>query len=189
MVIVALGITAIVVMYAFAANASVTQPQQQAAPLPDVTFSSDPQEGVISSGDTSNNWFNNMFNSISGNKLSPSDIAIYAANAGFTGDDLVTAVAIAMAESGGNVNAKGDINLAPTNGPSIGLWQINTGSHAHPELASVDLTDPQTNANYAFQIYSVHGNFRPWSTYIHANYLNYYADALQGVNDAGLANG
>lgn len=92
-------------------------------------------------------------------------IATVAANAGFSGSDLVTAVAIALAESGGDPGAVGDKALAPTKGPSIGLWQINIGSKAHPEYASVDLTDPQTNANAAYAVYSAAGSFRPWATF------------------------
>jgi hypothetical protein len=92
--------------------------------------------------------------------LDPATIAQYAANAGFSGPALQTAVAIALAESGGNPNAVGDLNL----GTSVGLWQINL--RAHPEFANVNLRDPQTNANAAFAIYTAAGSsFSPWSTY------------------------
>jgi len=95
-----------------------------------------------------------------------SNIAQYARNAGFSGADLVTAVAIALAESGGDPKAFGDRELAPDDGPSIGLWQINVGTKAHPEYTGANLTDPQTNANVAFTIYSRAGNsFRPWATF------------------------
>jgi len=97
-------------------------------------------------------------------------IAAVAANAGFEGTDLIIAVAIALAESGGKANAIGDKGLAPTNGPSYGLWQINVGTKAHPEYASMaqsgDLFDPQNNANAAFDIYTKAGeSFRPWATF------------------------
>src|SRR6266404_5020546 len=101
-----------------------------------------------------------------GAKLTTGDVALVARQAGFSGTDLLTAVAIACAESSGNPNAVGDQTLAPDRGPSIGLWQINIGNKAHPEYADVDLTDPQTNANAAFEVYSSAGNsFRPWSTF------------------------
>ena len=100
------------------------------------------------------------------NKLSASDIATVASGAGFQGQDLTTAVAIALAESGGDPQIEGDKSLAPTAGPSIGLWQINIGSKANPQYASVDLTDPATNASAAFAIYSQSGfNFNRWATY------------------------
>jgi hypothetical protein len=101
-----------------------------------------------------------------GNKLVTGDVAKVAQQAGFSGQDLVTAVAIAYAESGGNPNAVGDQSLAPERGPSIGLWQINIGSKAHPQYASDNLTDPQTNANRAFEVYQeAGGSFRPWATF------------------------
>ena len=115
---------------------------------------------------------------LSGN-LSASQIAQYAANAGFSGDDLAIAVAIALAESSGNPNANGDTNLTP--GGSVGLWQINLA--AHPELAQVDLTDPQTNADAAYAVYAAAGyNFRPWSTYKSGVFAQYLSDAQGAVN-------
>ncbi len=80
-----------------------------------------------------------------------------AVNAGFSRDDLATAVAIALAESGGNPNAIGD------NGTSYGLWQIHWS--AHPEFDKARLFDPQYNANAAHDIYSRRGGFSDWTTY------------------------
>jgi len=111
------------------------------------------------------------------NKLSASDIAQFAANAGFP--DVATATAIALAESGGDPEAIGDKSLAPTNGPSIGLWQINIGSKANSQFANVDLTDPQTNANAAFQIFQQQG-FGAWSTFNGGQYLAF----MQAAQDA-----
>lgn len=119
---------------------------------------------------------------ILGSKLSADQIATYASNAGFSGDDLSTAVAIALAESGGKTSVKGDLSLAPDNGPSIGLWQINIGSKAHPEYAGLDLTDPQNNANAAFSIYSVSG-FNAWTTYNSGAYAEFL-----GTTDAATGN-
>jgi Lysozyme like domain len=111
----------------------------------------------------------------------PADqIRAYAAAAGFTGSDLDTAVAVALAESGGNPSIIGDRTLAPTRGPSIGLWQINIGSKANPQFASSNLADPQTNANAAFAIYSAIGGFgttRGWTTYTSGAYSAYLAPA------------
>jgi hypothetical protein len=100
--------------------------------------------------------------------LSISQIAALAQNAGFQGDDLATAVAVALAESGGNPNAVGDLNI--TAGGSVGLWQINLAYH--PEFNGWNLQDPQTNANAAFSVYSAAGDsFTPWSTYKSEAYL------------------
>lgn len=118
-------------------------------------------------------------------KLSAAQIAQYAANAGFSGQDIATATAIALAESSGNPGAVGD------NGTSIGLWQIHYT--VHPEFDSNSLKDPQYNANAAFSIFSRRGSFADWSTFTVANaqgvlpYANYLDAAEQGVESAGLA--
>lgn len=113
--------------------------------------------------------------------LSASQIAQYAQNAGFSGDALITAVAIALAESSGNASAYNPETQAgtPEGMGSYGLWQIYL--NAHPEFQGVDLTDPQNNANAAFEIFSTNG-FAPWSTYQSRAYQSYLTDATNGVN-------
>jgi hypothetical protein len=114
-------------------------------------------------------------------KLSASDIAVVAAQAGFTGPDLQVAVAVALAESSGNPAAVGDVNVPVAGAQSTGLWQIN--SHFHPEFAGQDLTDPQTNANAAYSVYTAAGSsFSPWSTYKNGAYSAYIVQAQEGVN-------
>lgn len=114
---------------------------------------------------------------VTGN-LSAAQIAVYAANAGFQGTDLQRAVAIALAESSGNPNVVGDLNLTP--GGSVGLWQINLA--AHPEFAGMYLTDPQTNANAAYSVYQAAGNsFSPWSTFKSGAYEAYLPQAQSAV--------
>ena len=110
--------------------------------------------------------------------LNAAQIATYAQNAGFEGQDLQTAVAIALAESSGNPNANGDTLLTP--GGSVGLWQINLA--AHPEFSEWNLTDPQTNARAAYSIYAAAGfNFSPWSTYRSGAYQSYLSDAQNAM--------
>jgi len=117
-------------------------------------------------------------------KLSAADIAGYAQNAGFSGGDLQVAVAIALAESGGDPNVTGDLTITP--GGSVGLWQINL--KAHPQYTAAQLQDPQINANAAYSIYQAAGNsFTPWSTYNPpprgtGTYADYIVEAQQGVN-------
>ncbi len=80
-----------------------------------------------------------------------------AAGAGFSGNDLDVAVAVAMAESGGNPDAYNPEG-------SYGLWQIYLPDH--PEFAGWNLFDPPTNARAAYQVYAkAGGRFTPWSTY------------------------
>lgn len=113
-------------------------------------------------------------------KLSAADIARYASDAGFEGDDLVKAVAIALAESGGKPTAVGDLTIVKPHG-SIGLWQVNT--NAHPEFDWTLLTDPAYNAEAAFAIYAAAGrSFRPWSTFKNNAYVAHLNDAFGAVN-------
>lgn len=112
--------------------------------------------------------------------LTAAQIEAYAAAAGFSGADLATAVAIALAESypPGNpdsYNAEG----------SYGLWQIYLP--AHPEYASVNLLDPQTNADAAFAIYSKAGGFSPWSTFNSGKYLAYMPSLTPSATTATSA--
>lgn len=112
--------------------------------------------------------------------LTYNQIFQYAQKAGF-GADSQTAAAIAMAESRGNTEAynkepqdvPGHYNrVSPDDGlGSYGLWQIY--SAAHPEYSGWDLTEPQTNANAAFNIYSEAGGFHPWSTFKSGAYQEY----------------
>ena len=115
--------------------------------------------------------------------LSPAQIAQYAAAAGFAGNDLLTAVDIALAESGGNPAAYNPETAASGGTPqgqgSYGLWQIYL--KMHPEFAGMNLADPQTNANAAYSIYAIAGGFTPWSTYTGGQYQQYMPAALSAA--------
>lgn len=116
-------------------------------------------------------------NLLSGGNLNANQIAVYAQSAGFTGNALVTAVAIALAESSGNPNITGD------GGTSYGLWQIH--APAHPEFGPPGPSwfDPQINANMAYSVYVAAGNsFNPWSTYsVTGTYANYLSTVTQSL--------
>lgn len=106
------------------------------------------------------------------------DVAAYAANAGFTGEDLVTAVAVQIAEERNqNRFSLGDYGIQDeTFGPSYGLWQIRALKEpwqvGQPEADSFrtfeatdggyDLYDPQTNADVAYQLWKAN-KWQPWS--------------------------
>lgn len=122
--------------------------------------------------------------------VADSEIARVAIGAGFappsTGavsgvfDSAATiAVAVAIAESGGNeqahaVNARED---------SRGLWQINV--RAHPQYAMQNLYDPQTNARAAFAISGGGTNWKPWTTYTSGAYKAYLNRARAVVKAGG----
>lgn len=91
-----------------------------------------------------------------------------AALAGFKGDSLIIATALAGAESGWNPRAH---NPKPPDN-SYGLWQINMINSLGPArrkqfgLASnEELFDPVKNAKAAFSISKGGTDFRPWSTW------------------------
>ena len=107
------------------------------------------------------------------------NIAIVAKNAGFTGTDLVTAVAVALAESGGNAMAYNPNDP----GGSYGLWQIDLG--LHPEFQGENLYDPQTNANAAYSVWQRQG-WEGWSTYKNGNYKLHLPVAAASVGGADL---
>lgn len=112
---------------------------------------------------------------------SGAEVAAKAAyQAGFRGDDLVTAVAIAHVESTWNPNA--------SNGTHFGLWQI---AASHKGLVPgwnnpADIFDPLTNARYAFALYSGRpgsgaAKFADWLPFEHDDYHQYLDQARQAV--------
>lgn len=107
-------------------------------------------------------------------QITADQIRQYAAAAGFTGDDLNIAVAVAQAESSGNSHAyNGEAQVCTPQGKgSYGLWQIYLEKHSC--WTPQQLLDPQTNANAAFSIYNAAGQrFKPWSTYNNGKYQQY----------------
>lgn len=119
-----------------------------------------------------------------GSKLTPAQIAGVAEKAGFKGRGLVIAVAVAMAESGGNPRAH---NPVPPD-DSYGLWQINmlgamgTVRRTQYGLASnADLFDPAKNAKAAYSISAGGVNWVPWSTYTNGAYKQFMTAAETGA--------
>lgn len=108
--------------------------------------------------------------------LSRDEIAQFASNAGFSGDDLKIAVAVALAESGGNPQAH---NTKPPD-DSYGLWQINMYGSLGPDrrkrfglTSNAQLFDPSTNARAAYTIWKDQGWERGWTTYSSGKYKQF----------------
>ncbi|HEV7648962.1 MAG TPA: transglycosylase SLT domain-containing protein [Actinophytocola sp.] len=117
-------------------------------------------------------------------KLSPEQIAQAAHDAGFRGHDLTTAVAVALAESGGDPHAHNPV--PPDN--SYGLWQINMIGALGPDRrhdfhldANKELFDPETNAKAAFAISGKGDSFQPWTTFTSGAYKSHLDEARKGV--------
>lgn len=110
-----------------------------------------------------------------------------ASAAGWTGTNLVTAVAVALAESWCTTNAK-NYNGASADCPggSIdrGLWQINDCYHAW--VTDACAYDAQCNADAAYDIYGWSG-WSAWTTYRNGDYQRYWSEAQEGVNAIGGA--
>jgi hypothetical protein len=119
-------------------------------------------------------------------KLSAEQIARHAYEAGFRGQGLTTAVAVALAESGGRTTAH---NATPPDN-SYGLWQINMLGALGPDrrhqyhLESNDaLLNPDTNARVANDISSDGHDFTPWSTYTNGAYKDHLTAARKAAQD------
>lgn len=111
--------------------------------------------------------------------MSAAEIAAVAHQAGFRGDDLRTAVAVAFAESGGRpgVNAAGAED-------SRGLWQINSAHFGRFDESR--LYEPGYNARAAHDVWAESKSFRSdpwdaWSTYQNGLHRPYLDDARRGI--------
>jgi hypothetical protein len=120
--------------------------------------------------------------------LSTSEALMLARNVGLSGDQAITAVAIAKAESGLNQAAVGDVKLVDrTWGPSIGLWQIRSLKAEKGTGGTRDetrLADPVFNARSMMKISGGGTSWRPWSTYTNGAYkqhLNAVRQAATGL--------
>lgn len=108
--------------------------------------------------------------------LDSSAIASLCSQVGIPADAIPTAVAIALAESGGNPTAHNPV--PPDN--SYGLWQINMLAHTKKELGiskNEDLFDPSTNARAMAKISSRGTNWKPWTTYTSGKYRFFLSGA------------
>jgi len=124
--------------------------------------------------------------------LSDAQIAGAAKSAGFSGNSLVIAVAVALAESGGNANAHNPVGLDN----SYGLWQINMYGSMGPARrkqfglkSNSELFDPVTNAKAAYAISNGGKNWRPWTTYTSGKYLPYMSRARKAAGNPDTSGG
>lgn len=128
-----------------------------------------------------------------GDVLTPAQIAKIARQAGFTGEALVTAVAVGLAESRGRAGAIGDTTLQTGKwGPSVGIWQVRSLNAERGRGSTRDQManlDPISNAKNAFQISGGGRNFKPWSVYTKGTYRGFLDDARQAVTQASMAPG
>jgi hypothetical protein len=120
--------------------------------------------------------------------VTPAQIARTARDAGFRGHNLVIAVAVALAESGGRPDAHNSV--PPDN--SYGLWQINMLGGLGPERRAQfhlhdnnQLLTPSVNARAAWAVSSHGTNWHPWSTYTNGAYRGHLDAAHRAVDALG----
>lgn len=122
--------------------------------------------------------------------VSPAEAAEVLARAGFRGEALVIAVAVAMGESGFDPDIHGDTSLTDSTwGPSIGLMQIrsvNAESGQGTWRDGTRLEDPLFNAKAAFAISGGGTNFQPWTIFTNGAYLGNMDEARAAVAQIGV---
>lgn len=91
------------------------------------------------------------------------------------GQDCLTALAVAEAESGMREDALNSNDGSPRN-VDVGVFQINLKYHEHREGCSLgELTDPYKNVDCAYQIYQEQG-FEPWVAYQRGMHLAFLSN-------------
>lgn len=134
----------------------------------------------------------------------PELAAAAAYNAGFRGQSLGVAIAVAGGESSYNPGAVGDRTLQNEKwGPSVGMWQVRTLNDPQAYRGSIDAgrdtrtlvgdvpatgpaarpTEAQINeqARMAFRISNGGANWKPWSVYTAGIFCRFTAAANQGI--------
>lgn len=123
-------------------------------------------------------------------KLSKDQITQYAKGAGFLGDDIDIAYAVAMAESGGDPTSHNQ--NSSTGDDSYGLWQINMIGDMGPSrraqfgiTSNSQLFDPATNARCA-KIIKDGSGWNAWSTYKSGKYTQFLDKGTSAWKAAAL---
>jgi hypothetical protein len=124
--------------------------------------------------------------------LTPKQIAQNAYDAGFRGQALTTAVAVALAESSGDPHAH---NAVPPDN-SYGLWQVNMLGALGPERrasfhlkSNAELFNPAVNARAAWSISGHGSSFHPWSTYTNGAYRGHLTEARAAARAVSASGG
>jgi hypothetical protein len=122
-------------------------------------------------------------------RLTPGEIAHCIASTKLPAAEWATAVAVALAESGGEtdalgVNDKGAVpNPAPVTWGSYdcGLWQVNNYWHA-AKMVGLNWRDPYANAELAYRAWlEGKSTWRPWSTFNSGAHVRFMPHAAIGV--------
>lgn len=115
-----------------------------------------------------------------GTQYPPSQIAWIARNAGFTGDGLTTAVAIALAESDGYGHA---LHVDVDCTVDRGMWQIS--NYYNSWVTDQQAFDPYQAAQAAYTISGGGTDWHQWATYQNGNYQSYLGQAQAAIAQLG----
>lgn len=102
-----------------------------------------------------------------------------AYDAGFRGQSLVTAVAVAMAESHCSFGARCHNCITGATEDSRCAWQVNV--NAHPQFRGGAIYRPEVCARAAWKISSGGRDWRPWTTYKRGSYRQFLGVAQRAV--------
>jgi hypothetical protein len=119
-------------------------------------------------------------------------LAVAAVQAGFTGQGLRLAVAVGLAESGGNPSARGPnppTPRCPTGSVDRGAWQLN--NCYHPEVSDACADNLACAAAATYRISAAGSDWHQWTTYTSGAYQAQLATADQALATlaALIANG
>lgn len=113
--------------------------------------------------------------------LSDAQIAAVVKDAGFPPASQTIAVAVALAESGGNPTAQ---HTNSNGSKDYGLFQINS---IHAELLNGHLwSDPLQNAIMALSISSNGANWQPWVTYNNGAFRTFLPRAARATGNPAI---
>ncbi|MEM4408336.1 MAG: hypothetical protein QXI19_06300 [Candidatus Caldarchaeum sp.] len=107
------------------------------------------------------------------------ELAAILYRAGFRGQDLVTMVAIALAENPWkDPSLQSGFSRNGIRERSFGLFQLNLD--AHPDLTLECATSPSCSAEYAYRLFRSEG-FRPWTAYLTGAFWSFWDRAWHAV--------
>lgn len=116
--------------------------------------------------------------------VGPEILGRYAAEAGFSGDDLTIAIAVALAESGGRSDSVSPVN--PKDGSrDYGHWQINDKAHAALFTQYPRWGYGPDNARMAYAVWQGSG-WKAWTTYNSGAYRAHMEAAARGAANPSL---
>jgi len=113
----------------------------------------------------------------------PGQLALWAQQVGVPQDQIPTAVAIALAESGGKMTAVGGPNSDGSY--DLGAWQINNKAHAGLLLQHPDWWASTAQAPMMAAVSGGGRNWKPWTTYTSGKYRQFLDEATQGAEQPG----